>query len=103
MEQWLNWIAASTAVIAALTGIIGIYMSHRQRREAKLYAEKQLKAQNIAIALAETALNEARKTPGQRRADDLARRGGFSSHAAHLAREDERVHFPDQIKEGAEK
>ena len=86
--RWFDWVMLIASSIAALTGIAAVFMAYRQKKDSRTYAEKQLEAQNMGNRLTKAALDEARKSPGEKRADDLARRGGFASHAKYLAEHD---------------
>ena len=87
-----DWIMLISSCVAAVTGIVGVFISIF----GILYMKKQHEAQNYNNQLAYETLRETKKTPSEKKADNLARRGGFSSHAAYLAERD----FGDESRKG---
>ena len=80
-----DWVASVASVVAAIASLVAVWMAFQQKKDARRYAQKQLEAQNMGNRLAKAALDEARKSPERKRADDMARVGGLPAHAKYLA------------------
>ena len=65
--------------IALMVGIGGVIVSIYVYIKNKRYSDEQIKAQNYSNRLAHEALRESKKTPTEKKAEELARRGGFAS------------------------
>ena len=89
MKEWIMFWAS---IVAALTGSVAVVMAFVQRRDSRKYAEKALEAQNMGNQLTKAALDEARKSPKQKKADELARLGALPSHAKYLEDHDPRYY-----------
>lgn len=89
-----DWIMLIASCIAATTGIAGVIISIYGIRNMK----KQYEAQNYNNQLAYDMLRETKKTPSEKKADNLVRRGGFSSHATYLAERDVRDESKKETK-----
>ena len=73
-------ISACSAMGAAVAGIVSLVLSCRWHREQKQINLRQADATEENNRIAREALAESRKSPERKRADDLARRGGFFTH-----------------------
>lgn len=81
----ISCVASCVAAVAAVIGIIyAVYESKNNKQVKKI----QLDAQNYNIRLVYEMLKELKKTPSEKKAEEFARKGGFSSYAKYLSKQD---------------
>ena len=85
----VDWITNNAlSLFAVLLSLISIIVAILESKKSRKYVDAQLAAQNFNNRIAYESWRESVKTPSAKKADDLARRGGFSTHASYLARHD---------------